>query len=408
MATEVIIPSLGEVVEHVTILKWFKSEGDWVAKGEPLLEVESEKVTVEIEAPASGILARILFPKGSKVPIAQVVAIIAARGERIAEQYGEPMPRASETAGGPLQRPMPVQERKSDGVRAAPVARKLAEQHGIDLSLVKPTGPHGTIMKKDVEEYLAFSSAGPAASAKKNEEMVSHGLPAALAAKEPIESLPIEGVRRVIFNNMYQSLSQTAQLTLHTEACAESLVALRGRFSGKGQDVSYNAILVKISAMALRLHPKINVSVEGDNIRVWRQVHIGLAMEAKEALIVPVVRNSDMKTIWEIEREIKELVEKTRQNKLSPDELVNGTFTLSNLGFADIDYFTPIIRPPESAILGVGRIVKKPGIKDDQVVPEARIGLSLTFDHRIIDGAPAARFLNTIKGMIEDPLVMIS
>ena len=148
--------------------------------------------------------------------------------------------------------------------------------------------------------------------------------------------------------------------------------------------------------------------MEGDTIRVWRQIHIGLAMEANKALIVPVVRNPDMKTIREIDREITELVLKTRENKLSPDDLVNGTFTISNLGFADIDYFTPIIRPPESAILGVGRIVKKPGIKDDHVIPEARIGLSLTFDHRIIDGAPAARFLNTIKDMIEDPLVMIS
>jgi pyruvate/2-oxoglutarate dehydrogenase complex dihydrolipoamide acyltransferase (E2) component len=160
--------------------------------------------------------------------------------------------------------------------------------------------------------------------------------------------------------------------------------------------------------MALRLHPKINASVEGDNIRVWRQVHIGVAMEANDALIVPVVRNPDIKTIREIDHEILELIQKARENKLSPDDLANGTFTISNLGFADIDFFTPIIRPPESAILGVGRITKKPSVRNDHVIPEARIGLSLTFDHRIIDGAPGARFLKTIKEMVEEPLLMIS
>ena len=464
MATEVIIPALGEVVEHVTILKWFKSEGDPVAKGEPLLEVESDKVTVEIESPAAGILGRVLFPKGSNVPITQVVAVIVSRGEAMPEQYGDPLPSPSEKTGEPPHKGVEAQAKKSDGNRAAPVARKLAQQHGIDLYLVKPTGPHGTIMKKDVEEYLTTSQASRPASAptlsdvvrdhikvsplarsmakthnldlkniqgtgpggriirsdilkeveerkattEKSEEMVHKGLPGAVAVKEPIESLAIEGVRRVIFDNMYQSLSQTAQLTLHTEACAESFVAWRQHLNREGQRISYNAILVKISATALRLHPRINSSVEGDTIRVWRQIHIGLAMEANKALIVPVVRNPDMKTIREIDREITELVLKTRENKLSPDDLVNGTFTISNLGFADIDYFTPIIRPPESAILGVGRIVKKPGIKDDHVIPEARIGLSLTFDHRIIDGAPGARFLKTIKEMVADPLLMIS
>ncbi len=207
---------------------------------------------------------------------------------------------------------------------------------------------------------------------------------------------------------MFQSLSQSAQLTLHTEACAESLVALSERLNRDEQKISYNAILVKISALALRRHPKINASVDGDTVHVWRQIHIGLAMEANEALIVPVIRQPDMKTIREIDHEIRALIQKARENKLSLDDLVNGTFTISNLGFADIDYFTPIIRPPESAVLGVGRIVRKPGIRDDRVVPEARIGLSLTFDHRIIDGAPGARFLKTIKEMIEDPLLMIS
>ncbi len=464
MATEVIIPSLGEVVEEVTILKWFKSEGEPVEEGEPLLEVESEKVTVEIESPASGFLGRILFPKGSKVPITKTVAIIVSQGEPVPEGYDAQLSETSLKTSAPEIKQMGPLGKESDDIKAAPVARKLAKTHGIDLSLVTPTGPHGTIMKKDVAAYLASSPTDPSVSGstssvrekerikasplarsmakthnldlrdvqgtgpggritrqdiqrelagqktdiEKTEETAQKGWPGTVMGKVPIKNVPIEGVRRVIFDNMFQSISQTAQLTLHTETCAESIVAWRQRLNRDGATVSYNAILVKISAMALRLHPDINSTVDGDMIRVWRQIHIGVAMEANDSLIVPVVRNPDIKTVREIEHDITELVRKTRENNLVPDDLVNGTFTISNLGFADIDYFTPIIRPPESAILGVGRIAKKPGIRDDRVVPEARMGLSLTFDHRIIDGAPAARFLNTIKGMVEDPLTMIS
>ena len=249
-----------------------------------------------------------------------------------------------------------------------------------------------------------------AVEVKKREATVAGGFSAGDSKrdKDILEDIPIRGVRRAIFENMHQSLSQSAQLTLHTEASADSLIVLRERLNKDDGKISYNAIFLKIVAMALRRHPKINASVEGDAIHIWKQIHIGLAMEANEALLVPVVRNPDLKTILEIDRDISDLIHRAGENKLSPDDFVNGTFTTTNLGFADIDYFTPIIRPPESAILGVGRIVKKPGIKDDQVVLEARIALSLTFDHRIIDGAPGARFLKTIKEIIENPLMMIS
>ena len=205
---------------------------------------------------------------------------------------------------------------------------------------------------------------------------------------------------------MVLSLSRSAQLTLHSDASAEALLRLRNRLRGPEGKVSYNAILVKVTAAALKEHPKINASVDGDTIQVWSQIHIGIAMEADEALIVPVIRNPDLKSIPEIDAEIRELIQKVEKNRLSPDDLANGTFTISNLGFAEIDHFTPIIRPPESAILGVGRILQKPVVRGEQVIPEARIGLSLTFDHRIIDGAPAARFLKTVRDMIEEPALM--
>ena len=286
-------------------------------------------------------------------------------------------------------------------MRVSPVARKIAKESGIQLAAIEGSSPGGRIMKADVLQ---------AVEGKKREATVAGGLSAGDSKrdKDILEDIPIRGVRRAIFENMHQSLSQSAQLTLHTEASADSLIVLRERLNKDDRKISYNAIFLKIVAMALRRHPKINASVEGDTIHIWKQIHIGLAMEANEALLVPVVRNPDLKTILEIDCDISDLIHRAGENKLSPDDLVNGTFTITNLGFADIDYFTPIIRPPESAILGVGRIVKKPGIKDDQVVPEARIALSLTFDHRIIDGAPGARFLNTIKEIVENPLMMIS
>ena len=422
MATEVIIPSLGEVVEDVRILRWFKSEGDPVEKGESLLEVESEKVTIEIESPTSGILGRVLYPEDSKVQVTQVVAVIVVEGESVPESYGKPLPSVSGKTETTLPQKAPMPDEKPDHVRAAPLARKIALVHGIDLSLVKPTGPRGTVMKKDVEAYLASMQekvAGqrelkeapirerPEEAVAKKQESLARAVDKDFLGKEALETIPIRGIRRAVYDNMYRSLSQTAQLTLHTEACGAALIALRDGLNkrlGKEEiKISYNTILVKIVATALRIHPRINASVEGDEIRVWQRIHIGVAMETKDALVVPVIRNPDFKSINEINRKLDELVIKTRENKLRPDDLANGTFTISNLGFADIDYFTPILRPPESALLGVGRIVEKPVIKDGQIIPEARVGLSLTFDHRIIDGAPAARFLKTVKEIIEDP-----
>jgi pyruvate/2-oxoglutarate dehydrogenase complex dihydrolipoamide acyltransferase (E2) component len=291
----------------------------------------------------------------------------------------------------------------SSGARfkASPLARAMAAEHNLDLSSITGSGPGGRIVRADI---LAALGEKAKVAAKRIEELAEPG-PA--SRKDIRESIPIRGVRKIIFDNMFQSLSQSAQLTLHTEASAEALVALRDRLTIDGQKVSFNAILVKTAAMALLLHPKMNVSVEKDTIQVWQQIHIGLAMEANEALIVPVVRTPDRKTIRDIDREIADLIKKLRENRLSPDDLLNGTFTITNLGFADIDFFTPIIRPPESAILGIGRIMKKPIVKKDTLISESRVSLSLTFDHRIIDGAPAARFLKTIKDMIEDPVLMI-
>jgi pyruvate/2-oxoglutarate dehydrogenase complex dihydrolipoamide acyltransferase (E2) component len=235
--------------------------------------------------------------------------------------------------------------------------------------------------------------------------------PAVAAAGELLsaaQEIPIAGVRRVIFKNMHASLATQAQLTLHTEASARALVRLRGRMNAAGgAKVSFNALLVKVIAAALRSHPLVNASVEGDLIKVWRQVHVGVAMDLGKGLIVPKVRHADTRSIREISAEIDRLVAAARAGTLALDDLTLGTFTLTNLGAWEIDGFTPIVNHPESAILGVGRIVEKPVARDGQVVVEPCIALSLSFDHRIIDGAPGAAFLKTIKDMVEEPGLML-
>jgi pyruvate/2-oxoglutarate dehydrogenase complex dihydrolipoamide acyltransferase (E2) component len=298
--------------------------------------------------------------------------------------------------------PGPGTKRAPEGrLKASPAARRLAAEKNLDLAGMTGSGPGGRIVLEDVERALEGPPAPPAGEVREVPDKAR--IPAGM---EVAESIPIAGVRRVIFDNMYMSLSQTAQLTLQTDASAEAIVSLRNDFQENGAKISYNAVLIKACAMALRRHPRINASVDGDRIQVWKNIHVGLAMEANEDLVVPVVRSPDLRTIPEIEENIKTLMERIGENKLSPDDLAHGTFTVSNLGFAGVDHFTPIIRPPESAVLGVGRIAKKAVVRENLVMPESRIGLSLTFDHRIIDGAPAGRFLKTIVEMIEKPALM--
>ena len=402
---EITIPKLGLTMESAKLVRWLLRSGDEVTEGTPALVIETDKVTYEVPAPASGILHPVA-PEGKTCSVEETVGYVAKdqeEYERIVKQYPSSESEAAEILPGEEpSAPPPSGPSSGDHFKSSPLARAMAAEHNLDLSAIKGTGPGGRIVRADI---LAALGEKAKLAAKRIEEIAE---PGPSSRKEIRESIPIRGVRKIILDNMFQSLSQSAQLTIHTEASAEALVALRDRLAADGHKVSFNAILVKTAAMALRLHPKVNASVENDMIQVWRQIHIGLAMEANDALIVPVVRTPDRKTIRDIDCEIADLIKKLRENRLSPDDLLHGTFTITHLGFADIDFFTPIVRPPESAILGVGRIVNKPVVRKDTLVPEARLGLSLTFDHRIIDGAPGARFLKTIKDMIEDPLLLIS
>jgi len=407
MAIEISVPKLGLTMEEATLVGWKAAAGEMVKKEQIVLVLETDKVTFEMPSPGDGLLHPVASP-GSRIEVSQVVGYLAADKAELAKlaarhpaaETGGPAAataaaiQPAAAAAGPPAAPAAGGGR----VKASPVARVMAQAHGIDLSLIAGTGPGGRVVRADVLKAIekgvsAKAAPGPGAAAG---ELLSTA-----------QEIPIAGVRKVIFKNMHLSLATQAQLTLHTEASAEAMMRLRNRLNAAGAKVSYNAVLVKVIAQALKRHPLVNAGVEGEVIKVWRQVHVGVAMDLGRGLIVPKVRNAESKSIREISADIDRLVEAAKAGNLALDDLTLGTFTLTNLGAWDIDDFTPIVNHPESAILGAGRIVEKPVARDGQVVIESRVALSLSFDHRIIDGAPGAAFLKTIKDLVEEPALML-
>jgi len=432
MAVPVIMPKLEMTQETATVIEWLKREGEYVQKGELLLVVETQKVTVEIESPASGILASIRAKPGQEVPVTEVIAYIL--------QPGEELPREAEIISLPLpQAPAPLP------VRATPVAQRMAQDHGVDLSTVVWTGPWGRVTKADVEVALsAFHLAAgvrsekvratPAARRIAREREVDLSAvagsgprgriqaadvltftPAPMVASEAVaEMIPLKGVRRVIAERMAASARTTARVTLVTEADATAFVEARQRIKADMADEwgfapGYNDLLGIVVAHALREFSYMNarLSADGEAIERLLAVNLGMAVDAERGLLVPVIRNADQKGLRAFGTEFRALVERARAGKSLPDDLTGGTFTVTNLGMHDIDAFTPIINLPEAAILGVGRIQPKPVVRDGEIVVRQMWTLSLAFDHRLVDGAPAARFLRRIKQLIENPYLLL-
>jgi len=397
MAIEIQVPKLGLTMEEATLVGWKFAAGEMVKKDQIVLVLETDKVTFEMPSPGAGLLHPVVA-SGSRIEVSQVIGYLAkdkAELKKLAAQHPAAEMGAPPAAAAAAARPAAA---AGGRVKASPVARVMAQTHGIDLGLIAGSGPGGRVVRADVLKAIEKGVPAKAASA-----------PAAVAGEllSVVQEIPIAGVRKVIFKNMHLSLATQAQLTLHTEASAEAMMRLRSRLNAAGAKVSYNAVIVKVIAQALRQHPLVNASSDGEVIKVWRQVHVGVAMDQGRGLIVPKVRYADTKSIREIAADLDRLIEAAQANCLSLDDLTLGTFTLTNLGAWDIDDFTPIVNHPESAILGVGRIVEKPVARDGQVVVEPRLSLSLSFDHRIIDGAPGAAFLKTIKDLIEEPSLML-
>lgn len=371
------MPKFGLTMHEGTIQRWLKSEGEEVRAGEPLFEVETEKVLYEVEAPASGVLAKILFPASSTVPIRTVIAVIAEAGEEpgeVASRYGA---RASQAA--PPRAPAPTSEAKTDaasrpgaGGRATPAARKLAERLGVALGAVRGTGPGGRITREDVERVAGGGEGG-------------------------VRTIPFSGMRRTIAERMQRSLHEAAQLTITTEADVTEMVARRRKLP---PEITYTDMITQAVAQALTRHPLLNSRLERDRIMLLPQINIGIAVAIEEGLLVPVIRNADRKSLAEVAAERARLVEKAKGRTLTAEELADATFTVTNLGNYGIDSFTPIVQMPQVAILGIGRIVAKPRFAEDGIWNRKLITLSLSFDHRVIDGAPAAAFLHTLTTLL--------
>lgn len=394
MAVEVVMPKFGLTMTEGTIQQWFKSEGDAIKTGEALFEVETEKVLYEVEAPTDGTVAKLLYAVEAVVGVGLPVAIIAEAGEEVAEvaaRYADapaaaPASASPEPAPVATSAPSPAPQEKRGRVPVTPAARKLAKEHSIDLSGVAGTGPRGRITREDVQKTI--DSGGQAAPP-----------PAPTAAPAAAEDIPLRGMRKVIAERMHQSLQGSAQLTISTEADVTQLIDRRQEVRQEF-NVTYTDFIVQACAHALRQHPRMNAYLEGDIIRANSDIHVGLAVALDEGLIVPVVRDADKKSLKDIAAEAKTLAEKARASQLKLEEVSGGTFTVSNLGMYGVDAFTPIINVPQSGILGVGRIVEKPVIHRGEVTRRSMMVLSLTFDHRVIDGAPAGAFLQTVADLL--------
>ncbi len=410
MATEIIMPKLGLTMEEGTVLKWLKHEGDHIEKGESVLQIQTDKVEYEVESPTEGVLHRTLAEEGQVIPCGEVVGVIGGADEEIdlekvkakARVAPASPPRVEPKKEEPPRVEAPPAEVPAPGerVKISPAARKLAKEMGVDISKLRGTGPGGRIVKEDI------LAATPAEAAP------AEAVPVEAPPPGPVlESIPLKGVRAVIVRRMGQSWHEVARVTEVVEADVTGLQALREANkeaweSEFGLKVSINDLILFYTSRAIKQFPRVNARLEGEEIQVLSDINLGVAVDTEAGLVVPVIRNADRKSVEQIAREAHALAEKAQKGTLDLDELEGGTFTVTNLGGLGIEIFTPIVNFPQCAILGVGRAAPRPAVVEGEVRVRSMMYLSLSFDHRVIDGAPAAQFLKVLKDILEHPRVM--
>jgi pyruvate dehydrogenase E2 component (dihydrolipoamide acetyltransferase) len=433
-AYQVVMPRLGLTMTEARIISWLKEDGAWVDKGEPLFEIENDKATLEIESPSNGYL-KIQAQPGEVLPILQPVALLEG-GDPTADHHRtsvtEELLPASTSPNHPEQLNQTVSPSPVERLRATPKARSLARQLGVDLQRVTGTGIRGMIQASDLKQVqkdaarISPVARRVAAETGLNLDQVSGSGPRGLVMRrdidrmleQKIQSSPddaqlqsLGGLRAIIAARLTQGWRERPQVTLTTDADATEFANLRqqinAEFETKAQQkLSYNALLVRTACLALRDCPYMNVQLTPQGLTVFDQAHIGFAVDTDRGLLVPVIHDAGSKSLVEINNRLIELADQARTGSSHPDNLAGSTFTITNLGAYEIDAFTPIINPPECAILGVGRIIERPVGLNGQVVLRKMMSLSLSFDHRLVDGAPAARFLQRIKQLIERPYLL--
>ncbi len=399
------MPKMGYDMTEGKILRWRKREGEEVKRGEVLAEIETGKVDIEIEAFGSGILRKILAKEGEVVPVGQVIAVIARPDEALPEAFmaapvkeAAPPPQAAVVPAGVTEEVEEAPRR----VMASPIAKRLAEEKGVDLRLIQGTGPGGRITKEDIEAYLKTRGAVPVTP-------VAEAPPEAVPT-EAYEERPLSRMRQVIARRMSESKGPVPHFYLTVEVDMTEAVRFRkalNEVAPDGQKITITDLVLKAAALALRKHPELNVSYAGEKLRLHRTINLGIAVAVEEGLITPVIPRCEQKSLLDIAREAREKVERARGGKLKPEDLVQATFTVSNLGMFDIESFVAIITPPEAAILAVGSVTPRPIVREGRVEIADRMKVTLSVDHRAADGAQGARFLQTFKQLLEQPLSLV-
>lgn len=397
MLKEILMPKLGLTMTEGTIATWVKREGDKVKKGEPIFEVMTEKINIEIESPYSGVLKEIVVPEGGTAKVSEIVAYMEVEGTEEDMLPKETQEKKEEIPKPPREEPIkmvgPKEPPKKEKIKISPLARRLAEENNIDISKIKGTGPGGRIIRDDVLKIIDEIERRKRLEKKPKEK----------------NTIPITGIRKTIAEKMKESTQQKPYYSESMKVRGESLIKLREAVLKRNKvKVSYNNIIIYIVSKVIKKFPIFNALVDDEKIYLKEDINIGFALATEKGLMVPVVKNADKKTLVEIDKEVNSLIKKAREGTITLENLEGGTFTISNLGMYGIDYFEAIINPPQVAILAVSAIKKVPIVEEDKIKIGNVFNITLTSDHRAVDGAESAKFLIALKDAFENPYEILS
>jgi pyruvate dehydrogenase E2 component (dihydrolipoamide acetyltransferase) len=450
MASQVIMPKLSPTMEEGVVSRWLKKEGDKVSMGEPLAEIDTDKATMEMQALANGVLRKILINEGESAPLGQLIAIVgepeedissllnqaataaaktqapapakaepaAAKVEPAAEKVEsaaakpeaeKPAPQASAPQGNGSQAAEVTEKSASGRLIVSPLAARMAAEAGIDLRSLQGSGPGGRIIKKDIEAAISKPRSAPAAQGFPRAVETRSFQQAATVGASPYRDEPMSEIRRTIARRLVTSLGPIPHFFLTSEIEMDRAAEMRRGINALDPElkISFNDIVIKVVAAALIQHPEVNASFQEKVIRYYERADIGVAVAIQDGLITPVVRSADRKSLSEIASEVRELAERARSRKLRPEEYTGASFSISNLGMFGIDEFTAVINPPEGAILAVGAVTPKPVVRENEIVIRQVMRVTMSCDHRVIDGATGAKFLQTFKKILENPLYLV-
>jgi pyruvate dehydrogenase E2 component (dihydrolipoamide acetyltransferase) len=423
MATKVIMPKLSPTMEEGQISRWLKKEGDKVSMGEPLAEIDTDKATMEMQALGNGVLRKILIGEGQSAPLGQTIAVIGEPDEDIAAMLSEAPaqpPQQEQKKEEPAPQPAPEQPQPQPQPQAkaaaaangrqpqatptdsgrmivSPLAARMAAEAGIDLRSLQGSGPGGRIIKRDIEAAISKPAPAPAPSYIQQ------------AGASAYRDEPASQIRQTIAKRLVTSLGPVPHFFLTTDIEMDRAAEMRKGINALDPElkISINDIIIKVVAAALIQHPEVNASYQEKIVRYYEQADIGVAVAIEDGLITPVVRAANQKTLSQIAAEVRELAERARSKRLKPEEYTGATFSISNLGMFGIDEFTAVINPPEGAILAVGAMTAKPVVRENEIVIRQMMRVTMSCDHRVIDGATGARFLQTFKKILENPLYLV-